>query len=149
MAQAGRARSGSNPTDPRCGSPAIALRTPALRKAGQKAGTGTAEVQPAYPRGSAAAATTGINTVIISRSGPWRRARETEEQMTKKTKIEFNVARHHEVKSIREVGRSLRELENAGLVVSRVNPFTGGMEWRITEKGIREAGDLASIVSLH
>lgn len=68
--------------------------------------------------------------------------------MTKKN-IKFNRARHREIKRIREIGRSLRELENAGLVISHVNPFTGGIEWRITEAGIREAGDLASIVSLH
>ena len=66
-----------------------------------------------------------------------------------KKRIKFDIERHRIVKRIREVGRSLLELESAGLVTHRVNPFTGGIEWRITEKGIREAGDLASIVSLH
>ena len=64
--------------------------------------------------------------------------------MTKK--IEFNPERHRTVKRIRKIGRSLRALEREGLVCSRVNQITGSVEWRITEEGLREAADLASLV---
>jgi hypothetical protein len=70
-----------------------------------------------------------------------------EEIMVKK--FEFDPERHRTVKRIREIGRSLRELESFGLVVSRVNPLTGGIEWRITQKGLRKAADLASLVTLN
>jgi hypothetical protein len=126
MAQTGRARSGSNPTDPRCGSPAIALRAPALLEAGQKASIGSVATQ-----------------VHAQRFGTTEKARIA--AVTKKN-IKFNRDRHRTVKRIREIGRSLRELESAGLVKSRVNPFSGSTEWRITENGLREAADLASLV---
>jgi DNA-binding PadR family transcriptional regulator len=55
-----------------------------------------------------------------------------------KRNLEFDIERHRMVKHHLKVARGLRTLELMGLVKSRKHPVTGQIQFRITEKGLRE-----------